>query len=88
MTQPDSLGFFSPGLLQGTQTFACLWAIALVIGLAMAGETKNTTRREARTLTFLTVTISAICMWMFWAFAYMHQMVPLIYPVHTPPTTG
>lgn len=80
----ESYGFAAPGLVTGTMVYIGLALIANVIALLIAKETSNTTKGEARLLGLAVVNISAVCMWMFWAFAYMHQMVPLIYPIHTP----
>jgi len=68
----------------GTMVFIALALCANVVALAIARETANTTKGEARLLGMAVVNISAVCMWMFWGFAYMHQMVPLIFPIHTP----
>lgn len=80
----ESYGFMAPGLVHGTMIFISLALIANAVVLALARETANTTKGEFRILGMALVNISAVCMWMFWAFAYMHQMVPLIYPIHTP----
>ena len=75
-------GFFAPGLVMGTMVFAVLGAIGLGVAFAMAHETPKTTKGEMRIMGMVSVAIATVCMWMFWAFTYMHQMVPLIYPIH------
>ncbi|CAD7956494.1 unnamed protein product [Amoebophrya sp. A25] len=84
----EAQGFMAPGLVTGTMVFLVLGIIATTISQFVAKETANCTKSEARFIGGSVVAMSTVCMWMFWAFTYMHQMVPLIYPVHTPPTTG
>ncbi|CAD7922499.1 unnamed protein product [Amoebophrya sp. A120] len=84
----ESLGFMAPGLVTGTTVFLILGIIGAVVSQLVARETQNCTKSEARMIGGSVVVMSTVCMWMFWAFTYMHQMVPLIYPIHTPPTTG
>merc|ERR1711963_823179 len=77
-------GFAAKGLINGTACwviFACL--ASLVQHSFFVKETPKITREESRQLGRVVVWTSCICMWLFWSFVYMHQMVPLIYPVHT-----
>lgn len=82
----ESYGFMAPGLVTGTMCFIGAAILGNIVALFLAKETANTTKGESRILGLCVVNMSAVCMWMFWAFAYMHQMVPLIYPIHTPVT--
>ncbi|CAE7224493.1 Pfdn6 [Symbiodinium natans] len=47
-------------------------------------ESPRITKEESSQLAMVVVCTGTTCMWLFWAFVYMHQMVPLIYPVRTP----
>lgn len=88
MAPAEGLGFMAPGLVTGTTTFFTIGCVLSVLAFMMAKETQNTTKAEARTLSLAVVIISTVCMWMFWAFTYMHQMVPLIFPIHAPVQSG
>ncbi len=78
-----SQGFFAPGLVIGTIVYLTLGVIAAVIAPKyFAKETPNITKAEAHSLTLTVVTMSTFCLWLFWACTYMHQMVPLIVPIH------
>ncbi|CAE8666692.1 unnamed protein product [Polarella glacialis] len=76
------LGFMAPGLVNGV-----CW---LVVGIFanycafkyVVKETPKITMEESKSLALVVVWASTICLWLFWSFVYMHQMVPLIYPVH------
>jgi hypothetical protein len=76
-------GFFAPGIVQGTTIYAVLTAIVAILAVTFARENKTTTKREAKTMAFVISITAGVCMWMFWLFTYMHQLVPLIYPIHT-----
>mmetsp|Transcript_157756 Transcript_157756/g.383057 ORF Transcript_157756/g.383057 Transcript_157756/m.383057 type:complete len:86 (+) Transcript_157756:74-331(+) len=75
-------GFMAPGLQTGTLAWLCFGFVATIIAQAFVKETPKITKKESRELFLVVVWISTICMWLFWAFVYMHQMVPLIYPSH------
>merc|ERR1712224_405352 len=82
-----SLGFFAPGLIKGTACYFCLGVVSLLIQrIFFVKETPRCTRQESRQLGTIVVVLSVIIMWLFWAFVYMHQMVPLIYPFKMKPT--
>mmetsp|Transcript_12116 Transcript_12116/g.27711 ORF Transcript_12116/g.27711 Transcript_12116/m.27711 type:complete len:88 (-) Transcript_12116:140-403(-) len=77
-------GFLAHGLITGTITYFVLGMVASVIALQFfTKETPNITKSDSRRLGLMVVWMSTICMWLFWAFVYMHQMVPIIMPVHT-----
>ncbi|CAJ1358749.1 unnamed protein product [Effrenium voratum] len=78
-------GFMAPGLLYGTAA----WLAFGLVGMGVAfrffvKDYPRITKDESSQLAMVVVWTSTICMWLFWAFVYMHQMVPLIYPVRTP----
>ena len=79
----ESYGFFAPGVVTGTIVFAILGVIASVVApMVFAKETKNITRGEAIRLSLVIVWLTTGCMYLFWVWTYMHQMVPLIRPIH------
>jgi heme/copper-type cytochrome/quinol oxidase subunit 2 len=79
----ESYGFFAPGIVTGTIVFGVLGVIASFVAPSMfAKESKNITRSEAVRLTLVIVWMTTVCMYLFWLWTYMHQMVPLIRPVH------
>uniref|UniRef100_A0A7S1WIC5 V-type proton ATPase subunit n=1 Tax=Alexandrium catenella TaxID=2925 RepID=A0A7S1WIC5_ALECA len=82
MEQSRSQGFFAPGLVLGAQVWLAIACVATVVAQAFVKETPKCTKSESRQLSLVIVWVSSICMWLFWSFVYMHQMVPLIYPVH------
>ena len=72
----------------GLYVGAVCWGVFGVVAWAVAQlffvkETPKCTRAESKELATLVVVTSTICMGCFWAFVYMHQMNPLIYPSHT-----
>mmetsp|Transcript_23809 Transcript_23809/g.52440 ORF Transcript_23809/g.52440 Transcript_23809/m.52440 type:complete len:80 (+) Transcript_23809:83-322(+) len=78
-----ALGFTGGILVEGTLCYLALGVIATIIGLIFfAKPTPATSKADATALTLVTVWVSVVCMWAMWAMAYMHQMVPLIYPTH------
>mmetsp|Transcript_7552 Transcript_7552/g.22305 ORF Transcript_7552/g.22305 Transcript_7552/m.22305 type:complete len:87 (-) Transcript_7552:305-565(-) len=77
-------GFMAPGLINGTACWLVFGCVAtLVQSMYFVKETPKITKEESKQLGRVVVWTSTICMWLFWAFVYMHQMVPLIYPIHT-----
>mmetsp|Transcript_82285 Transcript_82285/g.183773 ORF Transcript_82285/g.183773 Transcript_82285/m.183773 type:complete len:85 (+) Transcript_82285:85-339(+) len=78
----ESQGFFAPGLVKGSQVWLCIGVVATFLAQAFVKETPKCTKSESRQLSLVIVWVSTICMWLFWAFTYMHQMVPLMYPIH------
>mmetsp|Transcript_71293 Transcript_71293/g.154895 ORF Transcript_71293/g.154895 Transcript_71293/m.154895 type:complete len:87 (-) Transcript_71293:75-335(-) len=77
------VGFFAPGLVKGTFTFAVLGVVAMLVAVScFAKETPNITKADSRKLGTLIAWTATVCMWLMWACVYMHQMVPLINPVH------
>jgi len=75
------VGIFAPGLITGTLCYLVLGLIASFVAVSIAKDTPNITKGESRRLGLAVVWIGVTCMWMFWMFTYMHQMVPLIYPI-------
>lgn len=65
------------------QLSLCIGIIGTIVAQAFVKETPKCTKSESRQLSLVIVWVSTICMGLFWAFTYMHQMVPLMYPVHT-----
>ena len=83
MAGVESYGFFAPGIITGTFVFAILGVIASVVAPVMFGkETKNISRGDAVRLSLVIVWLTTGCMYLFWLWTYMHQMVPLIRPIH------
>ena len=77
-----SVGLMNTGLIYGTCAYFGLGVVASIIALTFfAKETPNITKGESRRLGLAVVWIGVVCMWMFWMFTYMHQMIPLIYPI-------
>jgi V-type H+-transporting ATPase subunit e len=78
-----SYGFFAPGIVTGTIVFALLGVFASVIAPAVFGkETKNISKSDSIKLSLVIVWLTTGCMYLFWLWVYMHQMVPLIMPIH------
>lgn len=75
-------GFMAPGLVRGTIVYMVLGFIASFVAQAFVKETPNITKSESRRLSLVIVWTSTVCMWLLWACVYMHQMVPLIKPIH------
>mmetsp|Transcript_77380 Transcript_77380/g.213919 ORF Transcript_77380/g.213919 Transcript_77380/m.213919 type:complete len:85 (+) Transcript_77380:53-307(+) len=75
-------GFMAPGLVTGTTAWLCFGLVASIVAQAFVKQTPKITKEESRQLALIVVWTSTICMWLFWAFVYMHQMVPIIYPIH------
>jgi len=81
----QSQGFFAPGIIVGTVIYALIGVAGTMIAPKyFALETPNITKQEAYRLTMFVVWMSTICMWLFWLWTYMHQMIPLITPIHSP----
>eukprot|EP00435_Cladocopium_sp_Y103_P042939 s2396_g12.t1 len=81
----DCLGFMSHGLIYGTAVWLAFGLVCTTIASKFfVKETPRITKEESSQLAMVVVWVSTICMWLFWAFVYMHQMVPLIYPVRAP----
>ena len=79
----NSYGFAGPGIITGTVVFAILGIIASVVCPMVFGkETKNISKGEAIRLSLVIVWMTTVCMYLFWLWTYMHQMVPLIKPIH------
>merc|ERR1712086_428034 len=77
-----SLGFAAPGLITGTQCWASVLVAALIIqSLFFVKESPRCTKKESAALGRVVVVTGVTLMWLFWAFVYMHQLVPLIYPI-------
>lgn len=76
-------GFMASGLITGTMVYGILGMLATLIAVScFAKETPNITKGESRKLGVVVVWTATFCMWLMWACVYMHQMVPLIKPVH------
>ena len=79
----DSYGFAAPGIITGTIVYGILGVIASIVCPRYFGkETKNISKSDAVKLTLVIVWMTTICMYLFWLWTYMHQMVPLIRPIH------
>mmetsp|Transcript_31411 Transcript_31411/g.93296 ORF Transcript_31411/g.93296 Transcript_31411/m.93296 type:complete len:91 (-) Transcript_31411:153-425(-) len=79
------MGFAAPGLVKGASCWLMIGVLATIIAqTCLVKETPKITKTESRQLAMVVVWGSVTCMGLFWAFVYMHQMVPLMYPVHTP----
>eukprot|EP00389_Voromonas_pontica_P002195 GDKH01003254.1.p2 GENE.GDKH01003254.1~~GDKH01003254.1.p2 ORF type:complete len:77 (+),score=16.93 GDKH01003254.1:220-450(+) len=71
------------GIEVGTLIFAILGVLGCIgFGVAFGKETPNTSQKDALWLTITMVALATFSMWGFWVCVYMHQMNPLIYPVH------
>lgn len=76
-------GFFAPGIVTGTIVYLILGCIATVVVPMLFGkETPNISKRDAVKLSISLVWIATVCLWLFWVWTYMHQMIPLINPIH------
>eukprot|EP00913_Durusdinium_trenchii_P019353 g18193.t1 len=81
----ECLGFMSHGLLMGTAVWLAFGLVCTTIASKFfVKELRLITKEESSQLALVVVWVSTICMWLFWAFVYMHQMAPLIYPVRSP----
>eukprot|EP00445_Apocalathium_hangoei_P007882 CAMPEP_0203866920 /NCGR_PEP_ID=MMETSP0359-20131031/16226_1 /ASSEMBLY_ACC=CAM_ASM_000338 /TAXON_ID=268821 /ORGANISM="Scrippsiella Hangoei, Strain SHTV-5" /LENGTH=73 /DNA_ID=CAMNT_0050785085 /DNA_START=44 /DNA_END=261 /DNA_ORIENTATION=+ len=70
------LGFFAPGLINGSACWLILAIVATFVqNMYFVKETPKITRTESRQLGLIVVWLSMTCMWLFWAFVYMHQLV-------------
>eukprot|EP00438_Fugacium_kawagutii_P009429 Skav202040 [mRNA] locus=scaffold1138:302078:302332:- [translate_table: standard] len=79
----DSQGFLAHGLVTGTITFFVLGVVAsMVSSTCFVKETANITKQESIRLGWVVVWVSIFSMWLMWACVYMHQMVPLMEPLH------
>ena len=79
-----SYGFAAPGIITGTIVFGILGIIASVVApLKFGKETKNISKADAIRLSLVIVWLTTVCMYLFWLWTYMHQMVPLIRPIHS-----
>jgi len=81
-------GIFAPGLITGTLIYFAIGVAASAVAISIAKDTKNITKGDAQKLGLAVVWIGVTCMWMFWAFVYMHQMMPLIFPMKQKVTAG
>jgi len=75
------LGIFAPGLIYGTLGYLVLGIVGSFVASSLAKETPNISKGDSRRLGLVVVWIAVTCMWMFWMFTYMHQMMPLIFPI-------
>ena len=76
-------GFLAHGLVIGTVTFLVLGLIgSMVSSTLFIKETPNISKAESMRLGLVVVWTSIFCMWLMWACVYMHQMVPLMEPLH------
>ena len=79
----DGQGFFSHGLVTGTVGFLVLALLASMVSSSFfIKETAKITKAESLRLGLVVVWSSCFCMWLMWACVYMHQMVPLMQPMH------
>ena len=78
-----SQGFLAPGLIIGTVIYFSMGLAATIVAPKyFAHETPNITKKEAFSLTLVVVWLTTVCLWLFWLWTYMHQMIPLFYPIH------
>merc|ERR1711957_842809 len=77
------IGFTNQGLKTGAMYWFGFGVLATIVAQGMVcKETPNITMQESRKLGMVVVWVSTICMWLLWSFVYMHQMLPIIYPIH------
>ena len=80
-------GCFHPVIVHGTQLYFITGVVMSVLSLAVSPlltkGSKNITTTEGIQFSLIMIWTAIICMWLFWVFVYMHQMVPLIDPIHT-----
>jgi V-type H+-transporting ATPase subunit e len=80
-------GCFHPAIVHGTKMYFYLGLVASVLGViaspSLTKGSKNITKSEGIQFSLIMVWTAVVCMWLFWVFVYMHQMVPLIQPIHT-----
>ena len=69
-------------LILGTLIFILVWIIAAaILGEYTAWQTgKDKEKNDNRVLTWGLTFLAAVCMWIMWFSAYMHQLNPLILP--------
>eukprot|EP00445_Apocalathium_hangoei_P044808 CAMPEP_0203985264 /NCGR_PEP_ID=MMETSP0360-20130528/5237_1 /ASSEMBLY_ACC=CAM_ASM_000342 /TAXON_ID=268821 /ORGANISM="Scrippsiella Hangoei, Strain SHTV-5" /LENGTH=71 /DNA_ID=CAMNT_0050924529 /DNA_START=77 /DNA_END=289 /DNA_ORIENTATION=+ len=68
------MGFFAPGLITGSICWLALACVATFVqNMLFVKETPKITLAESRQLGQIVVWMSMTCMWLFWAFVYMHQ---------------
>merc|ERR1712039_624055 len=78
-------GFYAPALVKGLVCYLIFGVVATIVAQAkFVVETPRISKSESRKLAMVVVWVSTVLLFLFWAFTYMHQMVPLIYPEHTP----
>ena len=76
-----SQGMLTPGLQTGTIAWFLVGIVAWVIAkVAFVRDYPRCKKADSQALANVVVLVGTICLWLFWSFVYMHQMVPLIYP--------
>ena len=76
-----SQGVQTTGLMYGTLAWAVFGIIALILGsVFFVRDYPRIKKADSQALTNVVVLTATVCLWLFWSFVYMHQMVPLIYP--------
>nr|ABV22228.1 hydrogen-transporting ATP synthase [Karlodinium veneficum] len=77
-------GLLAPGLVTGTYVYASTGVVASIIMMIFfAKGTPNISKCDSCKLGLVVIWTAIFCMWLLWACVYMHQMVPLIAPVHS-----
>ena len=76
-----SQGIQTTGLMIGTSVWAMVGLIAWIIArLFFVKDYPRIKKADSASLSNVVVLVGTVCLWLFWSFVYMHQMVPLIYP--------
>jgi len=76
-------GFFAPGIIAGSMVFLGLALVGTCVLPPIFGkETPNISKGDAIRMTLVLNWTACICLYVFWLWTYMHQMIPLINPNH------
>mmetsp|Transcript_65886 Transcript_65886/g.157512 ORF Transcript_65886/g.157512 Transcript_65886/m.157512 type:complete len:83 (+) Transcript_65886:120-368(+) len=76
-----SLGLFNPNLMFGALIWFMIGLVATIVAKEyFVKDYPRIKKEESNTLAMVVVWTGTICMWLFWSFVYMHQLIPLINP--------
>ena len=76
-----SQGMMTHGLMYGAAAWAAVGLIAWILGnLFFVRDYPRIKKADSAALNSVVCLVGTVCLWLFWTFVYMHQMVPLIYP--------
>jgi len=76
-------GFFHPGIIFGTSVYFALGVIGtFLVPFLFAKETPNISKADAVKLALTLNWTAVVCLYVFWLWVYMHQLNPLIAPIH------